>query len=160
MSRFAADQCDHARIWAALAPDGELSELERRSLRLHLLTCDACLRFAAEVEAATLLLRSDELARPAALTPVPRIVRRRQAILARTRPVAAAAAVALMALGIASRAPLQVDERDSRLRTTTAADTAEQFELQSLRVLRQGAIVAADQARLDPMALPMVNQPT
>ena len=91
---------------------------------------------------------------------MPRIARRRQALLARTRPVAAAAAVALMALGIASRAPLQVDERDSRLRTTTAAETAEQFELQSLRVLRQGAILAADQARLDPMALPMVNQPT
>ncbi len=159
MSRFAADECDHARVWAALAPDGELSELERRSLRSHLLTCEACSRFATEVEATTLLLRSDELARPSVLTPVPRIVRRRQALLARTRPVAAAAAVALMALGVASRAPLQVDDGDSGLRTTTPA-VAEQHELQSLRVLRQGAILAADQARLDPMALPMASQPT
>jgi hypothetical protein len=159
MSRFAADECDHARVWAALAPDGELSEFERRSLGSHLLTCEDCSRFATEVEATTLLLRSDELARPSELTPVPRIVRRRQALLARTRPVAAAAAVALMALGVASRAPLQVDDRDSGLRTTTPA-LAEQHELQSLRVLRQGAILAADQARLDPMALPMASQPT
>ena len=36
MSRFDSEQCEHARVWAALAPDGELSELERRSLRRKL----------------------------------------------------------------------------------------------------------------------------
>lgn len=160
MSRFGVDDCEHARVWAALAPDGELSELERRSLRSHLRTCDSCARFAAEVEGVAQLLRSEELARPSSLTVLPRVVRRRRIVMARVRPVAAAAAVALMAFGIASRAPLQVDERDSSLRTTTAAVATEQHELQSLRVLRQGAILAADQARLDPMALPMTNQPT
>jgi predicted anti-sigma-YlaC factor YlaD len=158
MSRFGIDECEHARVWAALAPDGELSEFERRSLRSHLHTCDSCARFASEVESVALLLREAELDRPTILTAIPRTVRRRQALAARGRPVAAAAAVALMALGIASRAPLEVEKRDSGVSTTTSA--VERTELQSLRALRQGAILAADRARLDPMVMPMENQPT
>ena len=158
MSRFGVDDCEHARVWAALAPDGELSELEQRSLQSHLHTCDSCARFASEVESVTLLLREAELARPTILTSIPRTVRRHRVLAARVRPIAAAAAVAVMAFGIASRAPLQVDKRDSGVRTTSPA--VEQAELQSLRVLRQGAVLAAERSRLDPMVMPMANQPT
>ena len=84
-----------------------------------------------------LLLRSEGPERPTYPVTLPRIVRRRYALAARARPVVAAAAVALMAIGIASRAPLQMDARESRTRTTTAATDSQQLEMQSLRVLRQ-----------------------
>ena len=158
MSRFDSEQCEHARVWAALAPDGELSELERRSLRSHLLTCETCARFALEVESVALLLRSEEPEQPAYPVTLPRVVRRRHAFVTRARPVVAAAAVALMAIGIASRAPLQMDGRGSQMRTTTAASDSQQLEMQSLRVLRQGALAAADRSQLEPMAV-MANVP-
>jgi predicted anti-sigma-YlaC factor YlaD len=156
MSRHGVQECEHARVWAALAPDGELSELEQRSLRAHLTTCPACSRFAVEVEHVALLVRGEELERPSLPTALPRVVHRRRALAARFRPVVAAAAVAVMALGIASRAPLQMERRDSGLRTTTATSAADQLEMQSLRVLRQGALAAVE--GLDPMIL-TVNRP-
>ena len=105
-----------------------------------------------------LLLRSEEAERPTYPVTLPRIVRRRYALAARARPVVAAAAVALMAIGIASRAPLQMDARESRTRTTTAATDSQQLEMQSLRVLRQGALAAADRSQLEPMAV-LANVP-
>jgi predicted anti-sigma-YlaC factor YlaD len=156
MSRFGLNECEHARVWAALAPDGELSELEQRSLRAHLTTCGSCARFALEVEHVALLVRRDELARPSLPTALPRVVHRRRAVAARFRPVVAAAAVALMALGIASRAPLQMDRRESNVRATTVPSAEQQLEMQSLRVLRQGALAAVE--GLDPMIL-SVNRP-
>jgi anti-sigma factor RsiW len=158
MSRFGSEQCEHARVWAALAPDGELSELERRSLRSHLHTCGECARFAREVESVAFFLRSEEAEQPTYPVTLPRVVRRRQAIVGRVRPVAAAAAVALMALGVASRSPLQIDGNDAGTRTTTAVAGAQQLEMQSLRVLRQGALAAVDRSQLEPMAL-MANVP-
>ena len=103
--------CDRARAWAALAPDGELSELERKLLGSHLDRCDACADFAVRVAAVAAELRA------ASFQPLPRPVsvpvwRRRQAY-ARVRAVGAAAAVAAMALGIAGRAPLSTGEPTS-----------------------------------------------
>ena len=43
--------CDRARSWAALAPDGELSQLEGTLLRSHLGRCGSCSRFASDVAA-------------------------------------------------------------------------------------------------------------
>ena len=109
MMRFPAGVlCERARTWAALAPDGELSELERHLLDSHLVRCAACSRFSAEVAAIALELRH------APPEPLPHLVsiptwRRRQRY-ARIRTVGAAAAVAVMALGIASRAPLSTTE--------------------------------------------------
>jgi hypothetical protein len=57
--------CERARAWAALAPDGELSELERRLLAVHVAHCTACASFAAGVEALV------EEVRAAPLEPVP-----------------------------------------------------------------------------------------
>ena len=58
--------CDRARAWAALAPDGELSELERKLLGSHLDRCDACADFAVRVAAVAAELRA------ASLQPLPR----------------------------------------------------------------------------------------
>ena len=103
--------CERARTWAALAPDGELSELERKLLGAHVPRCAACAHFALEVAAVAAELRG------AALQPLPRPLAvpiwRRRPVYARVRAVGAAAAVAVMALGIASRGPLTPTERDT-----------------------------------------------
>jgi len=142
MTRFPTGVlCERARTWAALAPDGELSELERHLLDSHLVRCAACSRFSVEVAAIAVELRH------AAPQPLPHPVsipawRRRQRY-ARIRTVGAAAAVAVMALGIASRAPLtttepkqpklpqitdfseNVQQEDAQFRTLRHAGTAE-----------------------------------
>lgn len=106
-----ATLCERARTWAALAPDGELSELERKLLDAHVQRCAACAQFAIDVAAVAAELRS------AALQPLPRPLAlpiwRRRPVYARFRAVGAAAAVAVMALGVASRAPLSASEVDS-----------------------------------------------
>jgi predicted anti-sigma-YlaC factor YlaD len=158
MSRFGiiAD-CEHARKWAALAPDGELSDFERRSLRLHLVGCGSCSRFAKEVAGLTTLVRGEEFVSPSFITVLPRVASRRHTLVARARPIAAAAAVALMALGVASRAPLPVDERDSGLRATTLAVLPEHLEQQSLRV--HSALLAGDAFQLDQLPSVAANAP-
>lgn len=139
--------CERARSWAALAPDGELSELERKLLDSHLTRCAACSRFTAEVAALAADLRAS------ALQPLPRPVSiptwHRRPVYARFRGVAAAAAVAVMALGIASRGPLATSDRESlqqlpRVVDFSGGDAAEQqallntstYTLASQRALR------------------------
>jgi hypothetical protein len=122
--------CERARGWAALAPDGELSELERKLLDAHLQRCHACGYFAVQVAAVAAELRE------AALQPLPRPVSvpiwRRRPIYARVRAVGAAAAVAVMALGVASRAPLSPSDRDSSElpRVTNFANQAPEREVE------------------------------
>jgi predicted anti-sigma-YlaC factor YlaD len=138
MSRFGSRECERARVLAALAPDGELSELERQGLRSHLRGCRSCARFARGVDRVSLMLRAEELERPSVPATVPHVVRRRRVLAARVRPVAAAAAVALMALGIASRSPLEMDGRESSVRTTAPHTSSEPT---TLRALRNDALV-------------------
>ena len=122
--------CERARTWAALAPDGELSELERKLLAAHLQRCAACSHFAVEVAAVASELRA------AALQPLPRPlvvpIWRRRPVYARVRAVGAAAAVAVMALGVASRAPLSTSERDTYIppRVTNFANKAPEREVE------------------------------
>ncbi len=122
--------CERARTWAALAPDGELSELERKLLDAHLQRCAACGHFAVEVEAVAAELRA---AAPQRL-PHPLVVPiwRRRPVYARVRAVGAAAAVAVMALGIASRAPLSSGESESfdLPRVTNFANKAPEREVE------------------------------
>jgi predicted anti-sigma-YlaC factor YlaD len=130
--------CDRARSWAALAPDGELSELERTLLRSHLARCGSCSRFAADVAAIATALRAasfEPLARPVAV----RAAQRRRA-LAHLRSLGAAAAVAVMALGIASRAPVENSDRKSAQVRRVADFSGDQAELQLLRRERRQAI--------------------
>ena len=117
--------CERARSWAALAPDGELSELERKLLDSHLDRCAACSSFFVEVAWTALELRR------AAPEPLPHPIsvptwRRRQRY-ARIRTVGAAAAVAVMALGIASRAPLATTEQNT-LNLPAITDFTENLE--------------------------------
>ena len=104
MADHPAAICERARTWAALAPDGELSELERKLLDAHLQRCSPCAHFALDVAAIAAELRA------AAPQPLPRPLSvpiwRRRPVYARVRAVGAAAAVAAMALGIASRGPI------------------------------------------------------
>lgn len=122
--------CERARAWAALAPDGELSELEHKLLGAHLQRCHACGHFAVQVAAVAAELRE------AALQPLPRPVSipvwRRRPLYARVRAVGAAAAVAVMALGVASRAPLSATERNSfdLPRVTNFANQAPEHEVE------------------------------
>jgi len=115
--------CDRARAWAALAPDGELSELERKLLGSHLDRCDACAVFAVRVAAVAAELRA------ASLQPLPRPVSvrvwRRRPVYARVSAIGAAAAVAVMALGVSARAPLSTGESDKLPRVTNFANNAE-----------------------------------
>ena len=129
--------CERARTWAALAPDGELSELEHKLLHAHVERCAACAHFAADVAAVAAELRA------AALQPLSIPIWRRRPVYARVRAVSAAAAVAVMALGIAARAPLSSSESDSfdLPRVTNFANTAptREVELITRRVENQRA---------------------
>jgi hypothetical protein len=131
--------CERARAWAALAPDGELSMLERKLLDSHVQRCATCSDFAVQVAAVAAGLRT------AALEPLPQPVStptrwRRSPVYGRVRTVAAGAAVAAMALGIASRAPLATTERDSfALPRITNFSENLQREATQLRALRVAA---------------------
>ena len=122
--------CERARTWAALAPDGELSELERKLLDAHVQRCAACAHFALEVAAVAAELRA---AAPQRL-PRPLVVPiwRRRPVYSRVRAVGAAAAVAVMALGIASRAPLSASDGESfeLPRVTNFANKAPEREVE------------------------------
>jgi predicted anti-sigma-YlaC factor YlaD len=150
MTRFPSGlPCERARAWAALVPDGELSVLERKLLDAHLARCGACTHFSAQVAALVAQLRD------ASLHPLPGPVsipaRHPNRIYARARMVGAAAAVAAMALGVASRAPLSPGQHET-LRFARVADFAEGdlAEQQALRDARREAIVAAIAARSRP----------
>ena len=80
-------------------------------------------------------------------------------LTARVRTVGAAAAVAVMALGIASRAPLSSGERAvAPLRPVLDFSGGDQAEQQALRDLRREVIVAEIEARNRP-ARHFGNQP-
>ena len=134
--------CERARTWAALAPDGELAELERKLLDAHLQRCAACGYFAVEVAAVATELRGatlQPLSRPLAVP-----IWRRRPVYARVRAVGAAAAVAVMALGIASRAPLSASDRESLNlpRVTNYANKTPQHEVELItrRVANEKAV--------------------
>lgn len=137
--------CDRARSWAALAPDGELSELEGTLLRAHLAGCGSCSRFAVDVAAHAAALRSaplEPLSRPVA---VPTWRRRRA--LARLRTVGAAAAVAAMALGVASHAPRPNGDRKPVQLSRVLNFSGDQAELQMLRRELRNVIADAEALR-------------
>jgi anti-sigma factor RsiW len=148
--------CERARSWAALAPDGELSELERKLLDSHLVRCASCGRFAVEVAALAAELRE------ATLQPLPRPVvlpvwHRRRAWTG-VRTVGAAAAVAIMALGIAARAPISSDRESIQLPRVVDFSGGDQAEMQRLRNQRREAIAVANALKNRP-ARRVDNQP-
>lgn len=149
--------CDRARSWAALAPDGELSELERKLLGSHLDRCVSCNRFAVEVAAVAAELRDASLEKLSRPVSVP--VWRRRHTYARMRAVGAAAAVAAMALGVASRAPLSSSEQgSSRLpRVTNFANSAPAREVELINRRTENERASATHFR--PRTLGSVTRP-
>jgi hypothetical protein len=129
-----ATRCARVRERAALAPDGELSELERRLLDAHLAHCEPCRLFARRVAAVAAELRAAAAARPAA-----RAAPSRGRALGPRLRTAALAAVAATALGVGVRAP--VPERPA---PPTAVDAT--AEMHVLRELRREALVASASA--------------
>ena len=152
-------RCERARVTSALAPDAELTELERRLLDAHLARCPECTAFAAGVEAATALVRSTE---PVPLTyPIHVSVWRRRAFV-HLRNVAATAAIVLMAFGLSWRGALPVQERAPGASVAAGAsgfavDT--QQELDEMRQVRRGELLAAGSSPALPARHPG-TQPT
>jgi predicted anti-sigma-YlaC factor YlaD len=149
--------CERARSWAALAPDGELSELERKLLGSHLERCPACADFAVEVAAIASELRA------AALERIPRPVAipswRRRPAYARIRAVGAAAAVAAMAVGVTARAPLSNgDQQTFQVPRVVDFSGGDESEIAQLRTLRSEALASAEAFRNRP-ARHFGNQP-
>jgi predicted anti-sigma-YlaC factor YlaD len=100
-------RCDRIREWISLELDGELSRIERALVDRHLALCPDCRAFAAEVHAFTGALRTarlEPLERPIALPS-------RSRVSLRAFQVAAAAAVAVVAVGIASLSSSLLDGR-------------------------------------------------
>lgn len=135
--------CERARSWAALAPDNELSELERKLLDAHLARCPGCSRFAERVLAVAEALRAESLQPLTYPLTVPSW--RRRTAYARFRTVGAAAAVAAMALGVAARAPLSTDGRQESFRVPTISSSAldDRTEQDELRDLRREQVLSA-----------------
>ena len=96
--RPGSHDCDRARSCVSRELDGELSEFERVLLAAHLAACAPCRTFKAEVAAITAELRAAPLERLGHRIQLPR---RRQTLT--LRPLqAAAAAMAVMAVGLGS----------------------------------------------------------
>ena len=157
MADHQAAICERARTWAALAPDGELSELERKLLDAHVQRCAPCAHFALHVAAIAAELRA------AAPQPLPRPLSvplwRRRPVYARVRAVGAAAAVAAMALGIASRGPISPSDNDSfRLpQVTNFANRAPEREVELIN--RRVANEKARATRFRPQKPGVVMRP-
>ena len=154
-SHLRQSRCDRTRAWAALAPDGELSQLERRLLDAHLARCAPCRFFAAEIAAVARELREAARETPARLVALPEVHVRRS-VYARVRAIGAVAAVAAMAIGIATRAPLAPDE--GRTAPQAAPARVEAAELQTIRQLRREAMLTS-QSFSDRPARAFGNQP-
>ena len=82
--------CDRVRHWAALAPDGVLSQIEQRLLEAHVERCESCRTFADGVAGIAAMLRSAALEEPEHA--VPFRASRRQPRFSYVRSVASAAA--------------------------------------------------------------------
>lgn len=131
--------CERARAWAALAPDGELAELERKLLHAHIERCAPCAAFADDVAVFAAELRRAEL------VPLSRPLQiaawRRSRYGSHLRNVGAVAAVALLALGVAARAPVDRHSPTRQQFGVSSSDT--QAELAELRQLRRQELIGA-----------------
>lgn len=123
MNALPTARCEGVRARAALAPDGELAQLERRLLDAHLAHCEDCRRFAAGVAAIASGLRQATVARPErSVAPVlhrPRLLP--------VRAATAAAAVASIAFGIAGQPPTRADLRTASVAAPSAAEEQQAF---------------------------------
>lgn len=104
--------CRRVRAQVSLRLDGELSQLETRMLEVHLGRCASCSGYAADVERFTAELRSaplEPLVRPAFVERG-----RRRLAHARLQGGAVAAALAIVAIGVAQLT--SSEQSDTQLR--------------------------------------------
>jgi len=85
-------------MWAALFPDGELSQFERRILEVHLARCADCMRHAEQVAAIVAVVRDTPSESPETPVQVVRRVRFRMGRLGRMAAGGSAAAATAAAL--------------------------------------------------------------
>jgi anti-sigma factor RsiW len=104
MGAVRSAECERARLWVSVGIDGELSELERASLRSHVGGCAACAEFQQEAAALTRELRaaprfpvSIAAGAGSGSTAVVELSRRRRTTVRALQACAAAAAVAVAA---------------------------------------------------------------
>lgn len=136
--------CERIRAQVSLELDGELSQLERAMLTAHLERCASCREYAAEIRAATQLLRQaplERLGRPVVLR------RPRRSAMTQLQAAAAAALFAIAVLGAASQlaAHKPKDERLSPRPAELRFPTQEQLqrELAILEAVRPGVSLPA-----------------
>jgi anti-sigma factor RsiW len=103
MSNIRSIACERARMWAALLPDGELSQFERRILEVHLARCTDCARHAEQVAAIVAVVRdtpSEPLRGPVEVVRRPRFGWGRVGRIAVGGSAAAAVAAAALAVSV------------------------------------------------------------
>ena len=133
-------RCERVRAQAALAPDGELSVLERRLVEAHLAHCADCRSFATEVRRVVAELRAAAAARPATRGALP-YSRSRRTAHGRVRALGAVAAVAAMSFGVATRAPLPSSGTEAQAQAQAAARVQQGSDLHTIRLLRREALL-------------------
>jgi predicted anti-sigma-YlaC factor YlaD len=116
--------CDRVRSQISLELDEELSQLERAMVAAHLERCPECLAYQDEVGAFTQALREAPFERMSS----PVAVRRARRYVAARLQVGVAAAVAVVALGVASQ--VATEEQAS---PTGSRVESEQIRYPSLR---------------------------
>jgi predicted anti-sigma-YlaC factor YlaD len=138
-------ECERARLWASLAADAEITELEQAGLEAHLRDCFECRAHAERLRGVAALVRGLPLEEPGRpLLPAPRRHR-----YGRLQLVASAAAVAA-ALALGSLAGALSSRGGSSAAPQKAATHRLQIE-QSLLALMAGA---ADQSRPHGRVIP------
>jgi predicted anti-sigma-YlaC factor YlaD len=144
--------CERARVWAALAPDGELSSFELRLLATHVERCTDCRAFAGDVSTLTELVRetpSDEVRLPVAIPARERLVRRRRAGLL---SVAASAVVVAIAVSIGASTEVSPRNEAASVPLVIVAEGVDEGDLE--RVFR-----AARRAQLLGLTEPPQGEP-
>jgi anti-sigma factor RsiW len=103
-------ECERSRSRVSLALDGELSEIEQLSLRIHTGSCAACAGFERDLDALTRTLRKEPLVPMRASVRVGRrpdaevVPLRRRGAARRVLQASAAVAAVLLAAGLGSLA--------------------------------------------------------
>lgn len=118
--------CRRVRAQVSLRLDGELSQLETRMLEVHLGRCASCSGYAADVERFTAELRSaplEPLVRPAFVERG-----RRRLAHARLQGGAVAAALAIVAIGVAQLTSEQSDTQLQRFEAVTQFPTQAELD--------------------------------
>jgi ferric-dicitrate binding protein FerR (iron transport regulator) len=135
--------CERARVWASLAPDGELSSFELRLLSAHVERCAHCRAFADDVSGLTELVRttpSDEIRLPVTVPGRERLLRRRRAGVLSVAASAAVVAIAV-SIGASSKVSPQRDVPSAPLVIIATGADDDDFE-REYRMTRRAQLLA------------------